>query len=553
MTKRLLIILAATAAAFTTGPAFGQAAAPAATTDIAPVTVQGAKRTGPWAPTESPVPVELRMRGTEICNVILQDPATRAAMEMNVGIEPRVYEATRFPRNPDWNAPPLTNPGSVFPAALTMKDYLRGGGPPQGVAGTAAFDGDETALIEGLATGGSREKAFLSCMSTGRAGANFRTPGVGLTPSGGPPPRVFVTGSGPSSADNMAMGRTQIKWRDSTLPVAFALFEHGRYEEALGQFKVAYRKLADGDGGDEAALTIGKIYLYGLKEKSDPVEAVSWLKKSADGRFASLRMMPRFDPREPQRNTAMGEAAMILADVYGKGRGAVTKDPAQARKYLERAFYLGHVEAAYVLGEIYYNGVDTPKDVKKAFDWYMKAAVFQHAEADVAVAQMYATGEAEGGPDLVKALGWYAQAAQSDHPEGLHALAVAFDKGEGAPANAQMALTFYKLAAVNGDAASQAAIGTYFYNGEGGLPRDPALARKWFERAALGGDTDGMFNLAAMQAKGEGGAVERVKAWGWLKIAEKLGHANATVAVRALEGQFDQEDRAGVEELKRVG
>jgi TPR repeat protein len=547
MTARSLAVLATAGALFTSQPAPAQTGA--ASTDVSPVTVKGAKRTGPWAPTDIPVPVELRMRGTEICNLILQDPATLAAMEMNTGFEPRVYEATRFPRNPDWNAPPLTAPGSVVPHALTMKEYLRGG-TPRSLEGTAAFDGGDGAMMDGVAPGGRREKAFLDCLSQGRAGADFRTPGIGLPPSGGPAPRVF---NGPTGSQMMDLGRTEIKWRDSTLPVAFALFDHGRWEEALAQFKVAYRKLADADGGDEAALQIGKIYLYGLKEKSDPVEAVAWLKKAADGRFASLRMTPRFDPREPERNTAMGEAAMILADVYGKGRGPVAKDPAQARKYLERAYYVGHVSAAKVLGDIYYNGVDTPKDLKKAFGFYMKAAVFQHADADVAVAQMYAAGEVEGGPNLAKAVGWYAQAAQSDHPEGLHALAVAFDKGEGATADPQLALTFYKLAALKGDAASQAAIGAYFYRGEGGLPRDPALARKWFERAALGGDPDGMVNLAAMQARGEGGAVERVKAWGWLKIAEKLGHTNATAAVAALERELTPEDQAGVTELKRTG
>jgi TPR repeat protein len=120
-------------------------------------------------------------------------------------------------------------------------------------------------------------------------------------------------------------------------------------------------------------------------------------------------------------------------------------------------------------------------------------------------------------------------------------------------ADPALALALYKRAAVAGDPAAQAAIGTYFYQGDLGVPRDLAIARRWFERAALAGDPDGMFNLAAMQARGEGGPTDRVKAWGWLKIAEKLGHANAGAAVSAVEGQFTSQDRAGVAELKRVG
>jgi len=337
--------------------------------------------------------------------------------------------------------------------------------------------------------------------------------------------------------------------RDKTLPLGFALFDHGRYEEALEQFKAADRKL----GNLEAQLMIGKIYLFGLREKADPAEGVKWLKRAADAPFRATTGMGTFDPLEPERNTPMGEAAMILADVYGKGMGPIARDPALARKYLERAYRVGYVAAAMALGDIYYYGVDTPADPKKAFDSYMKAAKFAYAPAAVAVAQMYDAGEAEGGRDRTKALAWYAQAATISDPQALYALAVAYDRGDGVPAKPQTALAFYKLAATEGDAASRTAMGTFFYAGEGGLPHDAALARKWFELAAVGGDVDGMFNLAAMQARGEGGDLDRVKAWGWLKIAQKLGHANAGAAAVALEGQFTPQDRAGVDELKRAG
>jgi TPR repeat protein len=518
MAGKASIVLAAALAGLMaqTPSAYAAAPATAAATDVSPVTVKGGKRTGPWVPQEDPVPVELRIHGSELCNVIYQDPISRAMY--NAGAQPRVYDDTRYPRNPDWNAPPVTPKGSPYPAALSMRDYMA----------TPARNDLLSAGMGGLRAdaGGfddSAAAALFGCLAS--AG--------GLA---------------------VAMGdRLGIKLRDRKLPVAFALFDHGRWEEALDEFKVAYRKLPDVHGGDEAALAIGKIYLYGLKDRSDPVAAVPWLKKAAGARFDSTRQTPRFYPAEPQRNTAMGEAAMILAQIYSTGRGAVAKDPAQARKFLERAFYLGHIPAATALGDIYYNGVDTPQDQKKAFSWYMKAAVFQHAPADVAVARMYATGEAEGGIDRIKALAWYVQAARLDNPEALYALATAFDQGEGVVADPALALALYKRAAIAGDPAAQAAIGTYFYQGDLGVPRDLAIARRWFERAAIGGDVDGMFNLAVMEAKGEGGGVDRVKAWGWLKIAEKLGHDSAGLAARALETQFTPEDQAGVTELKRTG
>ena len=88
------------------------------------------------------------------------------------------------------------------------------------------------------------------------------------------------------------------------------------------------------------------------------------------------------------------------------------------------------------------------------------------------------------------------------------------------------------------------ALGTYFYRGEAGLPQDPAMARAWFLQAAARGDADGMVNVAAMMVRGEGGAVDRVRAEGWLKAAQSLGHAQAGAAIAALEASLPDGDRA---------
>jgi TPR repeat protein len=542
MDKSVLIALAA----------FGLAAGPAAAqtsplpTDVAPVTVT-AKKTPPkrWEPAKNPIPPELAA-GTETCWQAAQDPSFEYLLEtlgQDGFRQPTVYQQTRFPRNPDWKAPPVTPPGSPYPEALSINDYVFGqrGDPDRRLARAGKFldclNGSKTPSMStqmdrmaGEVTNRVRQAA--SGESLGGAGATFG--GMGERADGG---------------QNGQSTWAQKNARDKTLPLGFALFDHGRYEEALEQFKAADRKL----GSREAQLMIGKIYLYGLRERSDPAEGVKWLKKAADARFRAATDMGTFDPLEPERNTPMGEAAMILADIYGKGMGPVAKDPSASRRYLERAYRVGYVAAAMTLGDIYYYGIDTSADPNKAFDYYMQAAKFGHAPAAVAVAQMYDAGEAEGARDHAKALAWYAQAAKINQPQALYALAVAFDRGDGVPAKPQTALAFYKLAATQGDAAAQAAIGTYFYRGEGGVPQDLALARKWFELAATSGDADGMFNLAAMQAKGQGGEVDRVKAWGWLKIAEKLGHAKVEAALQALERAFTQEDRAGVAELKRTG
>jgi TPR repeat protein len=501
MSKSLKPLMLGLAVAAAWEPALAQTAA----TDVAPVTVT-AKREPP---------VEL-LPDINVCKA-QTDPyvmAVRAA-----GGDLRIYQATRPPRNPDYNAPPRTPPGSALPEVMSLRDYrlyaarMRRAGKDQYREISRCLD-----KLEDLATS---------------------SPGLNDVSADG-----SASSLGPASGPD---GRGYILQRDRTVPLAFALFDDGRYEEALDYFLQADSKL----GNAEAKLQIGKIYLFGLKDKSDPALGVRWLKDAAGMRFNGWNDTPIFDPQEPERNTSLGEAAMILADVYGRGYGPVPKDPAQSRKYLERAYEVGHIAAAKMLGDIYYEGRDTPRDLEKAFDWYRNGAKFAHGPAMIALAQMYETGEAPGGADPKKALAWRTESAKRDNPAALYALAIAYDHGDGVEPDAERALALYKLAAMNGEPGAMTAIGTYFYRGEGGLERDLATARQWFEQGALSGDADGMFNLAVMQAKGEGGALDRVKAWGWFRIADSLGHAQAAAAARALEAQFTDADRAGVEALKR--
>lgn len=524
MAKRIMAALLAGSFAISSGPVFAQTATPAPSdaTDVAPVSVVAARRP----------PVEM-LPDFDTCLEAASDPYTAALIE--AGGAPRMYVKTRPPRNPDYNAPPLSPPGSPMPEVMSLKDYQRAAQRLHRAGDTADAYRDAAelgTLFQGIDT--ARLRAIARCLDDA------------LDPSetNGFDQNGVLSSLGPMGSN----GRLEILLRDKTLPLAFALFEDHRYEEALEEFKAHDKKIYS----PEAMLTIGKIYLFALKDKSDPVEAVKWLKMAAGSRFDPETQTPVFDPRQPDLNTALGEAAMLLADLYATGHGPIAKDPAQSRKYLERAYEVGHIPAATTLGDIYYRGIDTPRDPKKAFKYYRDAAKFAHVPAMSALAHMYETGEAPGGADPAKALAWRNEAAKFNDPEGLYALAAAYDHGDGVAADPDRALSLYKLAAMNGAPEAQTALGTYFYNGERGLKRDLSVARGWFEQAAIAGDAGGMVKLAAMMAKGEGGDADRVKAWGWLKIAEKKGHPQAAAAIQALEAKFTAADRAAAQALSET-
>jgi len=533
-------------------PLYAQTPTPAAapSTDVAPVAVIGSRA----PPAEAP-------RSATCEYYIRKDPTLRAWMAVmsednpfpesfsegvtgpppaSLAVGGRIfYLPTRLPRDPDLTSPPRSAPGSARPDIGAKRWLTR---EPETFA-TAPTLGTEPNAFGELPTGEGNEDVESGMIPPDEIA-------VGIDSCRALFSRDAQQGVTGRAAEVWRRDRARIAAKDKTLPMGFALYDEGRFEEALAEFKLAYKKLPDADGGDEAALMIGKIYLLALREKNDPQEAVVWLKKVAGGLFDPTTMTPQFDPKAPERTTALGEAATLLGGVYLKGAGPVAPDPAEARKWYERAFEVGHVAAAKIVGDMAYNGVGGPRDVKRAFKWYAKGARFGHAPSQFVLARMYETGEA-GKVDLKLAAIWYNEAAKIDYPPALYALAYAYDRGAGVKADPARAAGLYKTAALAGDPGAQAALASYFYTGEQ-VGKDLVQARRWFEAAARGGDAEAAFSLAAMMVRGEGGEVDRVRAWSWLQVARIEQHPNAAEALAALETKMTPEEREAAAALVKV-
>jgi len=490
-------------------PGWGQTAPPASSPPGNPagqadLTITGRRMPGAEAPRSA------------TCEAMARDPFFRA--QLAAGITPRMYLPTRMPRNPDYGAPPAVPAGSPLPSLsgsrFGVADPIYDERSPaaefpdvaEAVAAANEMRPDGAAEAVGQT---SLESAIGACRATYNRG-----------------------GSTIGSA-----GRAMIARRDEALPMAFALFDQGRYAESLEWFRKAADKLPFLDGGDEATLFVGKLYLQGLGDKSDPVEGVKWLKKVATAPFNPETETPMFDPRQPGRNTAVGEAAVMLGNIYQNGFRGIARDPEAARKWFVRAYDVGHVAAAKTLGDLHYRGTGVPRDVKKAVSDYRKAAAFGYVPAQVALADILYDGDEGVARDRKAALAWYGAAARAEDPRALYALARAFDLGEDVAPDPKRAIVLYKAAALAGYPAAQVAMGTYFYEGKQ-VPKDDATARRWFETAAAKSDPDGVFNLAAMVARGEGGGKDLPRAWAGLRRAATLGHPTAPRALAALERQM---------------
>jgi len=475
------------------------------------------------------------------CEALARNPyfaALSGAAADNGVLGPAVYLPTRLPRNPDYGAPPLVPPGSPLPkppksrfgTLALFSGVIEPAASTADVASSSDGDGSSTPSVTG--GGASADAVAAACR------ARYR-PNAGSPEVTSRPVSIPVEFAGPTTKTDARASRIA---HDDTLPIAILLFDQRRFAESLSWFKRAANKLPLDAGGDEAALYIGKLTLMGLGDQGDPAEGVRWLEKAATARFNPITDTPMFNPDMPELNTASGEASVILGNVYRTGYKGIAKDPEASRKWFARALETGHVPAAKMLGDLYRDGVDTPRDPAKAVSYYRRAAKLDLPAAQVALAQLLEAGDDGVQQDQAQALAWYRAAARHAHPEALYALARAYDLGQGVKADPEQALGLYKRAALAGNAGAMVALGTYFYEGKQ-VARDAAAARRWFEQGARRGDSDGMVDLAAMQIQGQGGDKDVVQAWVWLKRAAALRHQAAPNAVAALERRMTPDER----------
>jgi TPR repeat protein len=335
-----------------------------------------------------------------------------------------------------------------------------------------------------------------------------------------------------------AAGRNHIERKDKTLGQAFAALERKDYPAAIGLFKTAYSKV----GYEEAALMLGKMYLYGMGTAPDSEQAIHWLREVTDARYDPAKDRFRFDPRAPQLMNERVQAAITLAKIYLTGRG-VRRDPVQARKWYARAAEVGFVPAANTLGLASLSGYGGERNPSRALGYFKEAADAGYVPAEYNLAKLYYNGDAGVPRDLKLAGAWFEAAAKAGHAGALYGAGRMYDLGEGVAPDQKKAIVYYKEAAVKGNPDAESALATYFYSGEQ-VPKDLTTARKLFNEAAMHGQADAMFNLAVMSAKGEGGPRDLSMAYVWLSLAKSAGHKDAGAALAAVAPQLNKQDLA---------
>ncbi|MBL8136386.1 MAG: sel1 repeat family protein [Acidobacteria bacterium] len=157
-------------------------------------------------------------------------------------------------------------------------------------------------------------------------------------------------------------------------------------------------------------------------------------------------------------------ARMWIARAWSRGRLGYARDEARARAIadqmigaVQRQAALGVVEAQFLMGTAYDEGLGVTEDPAVAFGWFQKAAAGGHTLAEHNIGNAYAAGRGVSA-DPAAAVSWWTRAALKGDAVPQLRLGEAYERGSGVAADLVQARRWYADAAGRGNAAAKAAL-----------------------------------------------------------------------------------------------
>ncbi len=179
----------------------------------------------------------------------------------------------------------------------------------------------------------------------------------------------------------------------------------------------------------------------------------------------------------------------------------------------------GDVEAEVALGNLYESGQSVlPLDPAQAAEWYRRAADKGHAGAQMNLAMMYVDGQ--GVPrNISQAIAWFEKAADRGDAIAMFSLGSIYETGADRVArNLAKAAAWYHKAAAQENETAQYRLGMLYRDGRG-VTRDRAHAIDWLRKAADQDETDAQIELGILLSPGHGTTTDIVEAHTWLNLA----------------------------------
>lgn len=191
----------------------------------------------------------------------------------------------------------------------------------------------------------------------------------------------------------------------------------------------------------------------------------------------------------------------------------------------------GHAMAQCQLGVLYQEGRGVAKDEKKAFAYFMRAAIVEKncARAQYYVGFCYYYGKGIQ-KDIDKAVYWYTLSAEKGDPYAQNHLGVFLETGQGLPVDYRKAFEYYQKAAQQRNVSAQYNLARLYMYGKG-IPSEPQKAVPLFRKAAEQGHMYAQYNLGRCYETGNGIMQSGKEAVFWFTKAMQQGYAEAAASL----------------------
>ncbi len=189
-------------------------------------------------------------------------------------------------------------------------------------------------------------------------------------------------------------------------------------------------------------------------------EAIRWYTGEAghvDDAKAHTLLLDAIDPDYPLPQ-------MWIARCYSRGRMTYERDATRARLMAERVIDRvrriaedGSVEAAFLLGSAYDEGLGVPVDSVTAMAWFLKAGEQGHVLAQHNLGNAYFAGRGVAQNDSLAAA-WWRKAAEKGDAIAQYRLGIMYKEGRGVPQSDSVAVVWWRDAAGRGERRARTAL-----------------------------------------------------------------------------------------------
>jgi TPR repeat protein len=162
----------------------------------------------------------------------------------------------------------------------------------------------------------------------------------------------------------------------------------------------------------------------------------------------------------------------------------------------------GNISALNALGKAYYYGKKIEKNLARAFDYFMRAALAGNASSQNNIGTLFRRGVGVT-QDFELAIEWYKKAANQNLPRAQWNLGTLYLSDEMSQKDISQGIAWLKKSASQNYGPALRALGRCYLTGVG-VPENPIESKKYFEKAIAFGNDHAIFDIAELYLKGRG-------------------------------------------------